>query len=116
MPPVNIYAAVLRVKRHLLLVDKTNQSYVYLTTEPAASQLQKNRYAKRVNNKTVHFKAVNDKTDILRYDRKRENDMMDRKHHNEKETGRNQRYRRYRRYRKKKENRNDPGYRAEKVS
>ena len=46
----------------------------------------------------------------------RENVMMDRKRHTEKETGRNQRYRRYRRYRKKKENRNDPGYRTEKVS
>ena len=46
----------------------------------------------------------------------RENDMMNRKRHHEKETGRNQRYRRYRRYRKKKENRNDPGYRTEKVS
>lgn len=98
------------------MVGKTNQSYGYLTTEPAASQLQKNRYAKRVNIKTVSIEAVNNKTDNLRYDMERENDMMDRKRHTEKETGRNQRYRKYRRYRKKKENRNDPGYRTEKVS
>ena len=107
MPPVKIYAAVLQVKRHLLLVDKTNQSYGYLTTEPAVSQLQKNRYAKRVNIKTVDVK-----TDILRYDMERENDMMDRKQLNEKETGRNRNYRNC----LKKENRNDPGYRTEKVS
>ena len=98
------------------MVDNTNQSYANLTTEPAVSQLQKNRYTKRVNIKTVSIEAANNKTEILRYDRKRENDMMNRKRHTEKETGRNQRYRRYRRYRKKKENRNDPGYRTEKVS
>ena len=78
MPPVKIYAAVLQVKRHLLLVGRTNQSYGYLTTEPAVSQLQKNRYAKRVNIKTVDVK-----TDILRYDMERENDMMDRKQQND---------------------------------
>ena len=71
------------------MVGKTNQSYGYLTTEPAASQLQKNRYAKRVNIKTVSIEAANNKTEILRYDRKRENDMMNRKRHHEKETGRN---------------------------
>ena len=42
----------------------------------------------------------------------RENDMMDRKQFNEKETGRNRNYRNC----LKKENRNDPGYRTEKVS
>ena len=60
------------------MVGKTNQSYGYLTTEPAVSQLQKNRYAKRVNIKTVDVK-----TDILRYDMERENDMMDRKQQND---------------------------------
>ena len=69
------------------MVGKTNQSYGYLTTEPAASQLQKNRYAKRVNIKTVDVK-----TDNLRYDMERENDMMDRKQFNEKETGRNRNF------------------------
>ena len=71
------------------MVDNTNQSYANLTTEPAVSQLQKNRYTKRVNIKTVSIEAANNKTEILRYDRKRENDMMNRKRHTEKETERN---------------------------